>query len=382
MKVTTLGSITEIGTEAWNSIVGRNRLICRHEFLLAVESSKINDCRYFYPVVHDDDGRIIAHACLYYISTELDSFAQGFVKKVITGIRKVWKSFLILRSIECGTPVALGNTISFAEGIDKPAAREAIVQEAEAVARQLKVPVILFRDFYAGELSFFDRLLGVGYRRVANLSGASFTVRWPTFQAYLESLRSQYRRIIRKRLNAFHAAGYEFRVVRDYAPMVGDLERLWKNTYDHATEYRRERLEAVFFLEIKRCLGERAGILLVEKAGCPVAFSLLLEDDDTLITLFCGLDYSCSRDSYIYFNLFYKSIEVAISRRKREIDFGITTLVPKVEVGGEVVPLTMYMKCTIPGVGLAVPAMFAIMTPQQKVPARQIFKTTEGGQAE
>lgn len=382
MKVTTLSSITEIGPEVWNSIVGRNRLICRHEYLLAVESSRINDCRFFYPIVYDNDGRMVAHACLYYISTELDSFAQGFTKKVIAGIRRYWKSFLILRSVECGTPVALGSTLSFVDGTDKAAALDAIVRESERVARELKVRVILFRDFYSGELHFFDRLLGSRYRPVANLSGAGFVVRWPTFQAYLDSLRSQYRRIIRKRLNAFHADGYTIREVSDYAHLALDLERLWKNTYDHATEYRRERLETVFFIEVKRCLGDRAGILLVEKDGLPVAFSLLLEDDDTLITLFCGLDYSCSRDSYIYFNLFYKSIQVAISRRKKEIDFGITTLVPKVEVGGEVTPLTMYMKCTIPGIGLAVPAMFAIMTPQQRIPARQIFKATEGGQSE
>jgi hypothetical protein len=309
----------------------------------------------------------------------LDSFAQGFAKKIITGIRKFWKSFLILRSIECGTPVALGNTISFAEGIDKAAVFELIANEAETVARSLKVRVILFRDFYACELPFFDRLTEFGYQRVANLPGADFVVRSPTFQAYLESLRSQYRRVIRKRQNAFLAAGYELREVQDYASMVGDLARLWKNTYDHATEYRRERLEEVFFLEIKRCLADRASILLVEKAGCPVAFSILLEDDDTLITLFCGLDYSCSRDAYIYFNLFYKSIEVAIKRQKQKIDFGITTLVPKVEVGGEVIPLTMYMKCTIPVVGRLVPALFALMTPQPKIPSRQIFKTVEGG---
>jgi predicted N-acyltransferase len=374
VKTVVLKSIREIAPAKWNAIVGRNRLICRHEYLLAVESSGINDCRYFYPVVYDDSDNIMAHTCLYYISTELDSFTQGIAKRAIMAVRRIWKSFLILRSIECGTPVALGNTISFAGGVDKKQALAVIVRAAESVARMNGVNVILFRDFLDAELDFFDQLRERGFRRVPNLPAAGLSVRWPSFDAYLQSLRSPYRHIITKRSKAFRLAGCAFREVQAFDGLADCLANLWQNTYEHATEYRRERLHAAFFRQIKQCLGARASVLLVERAGVPVAFSLLLDDDDTLITLFCGLDYTCSRDAYIYFNLFYKSIEVAIRRRKTLIDFGITTLVPKVEVGGHVVPLTMYMKCTLPVLGLAIPSLFDIMTPDHNVPERQIFR--------
>lgn len=374
MRVTLLKSIREIEPDVWNSIVGRNRLICRHEYLLAVESSEINDCRYFYPVIHDDDGRLIAHTCFYYISTELDSFAKGTAKKIITGIRRVWKSFLILRSIECGTPVALGNTISFRDDCDRNAVMGLLVGEAERVAHDMGVPVVLFRDFHDQELAFADILKKDGYSRVNNLPAASFNVRWNTFQGYLDALRSQYRHVIRKRLKAFEEGGYTFREIRDYGNCVGDLARLWKNTYDHATEYRREILGEPFFREMGLNLPSRSSVIMVEKVGRPVAFSILLDDDETLITLFCGLDYSCGREAFIYFNLFYKSIEIAMIRGKQEIDFGITTLVPKVEVGGDVVRLTMYMKCKNSLWGRFVPSLFAAMTPDQRPPVRQIFK--------
>ena len=374
MKVSVLKSISEIKADVWNSIVGRNRLICRHEYLLAVESSNINDCRYFYPVVFSDDGKMLAHTCFYYISTELDSFATGAVKKIVIAIRKVWKSFLILRSIECGTPVALGNTISFRDGCDRNVVIRLLVKEAEQIARQMRVPVVLFRDFHEHELAFADILKMDGYSRVNNLPAVSFSVRWNTFQGYLDALRSQYRHIIKKRSKAFDDGGYTFREVRDYAHCVDDLAQLWKNTYDHATEYRRECLGKQFFSEMQRNLPDQSSIIMVEKEGRPVAFSILLDDDETLITLFCGLDYSCGREAYIYFNLFYKSIEIAIIRGKKDIDFGITTLVPKVEVGGDVVQLTMYMKSMNRVWGRMVPPLFAAMTPDQRPPLRQIFK--------
>jgi predicted N-acyltransferase len=346
MRVALLKSIREMEPDVWNSIVGHDKLICRHEYLQAIEQSQINDCRYFYPVLRDDDGTLIAHTCFYFISTELDSFARGLTKKAITAIRRIFPSFLILRSVECGTPVALGSTVSVREGYDGKVVLKSFAAEAERLAKELGVNVILFRDFFDSDLAGSDVLLTAGYRRVFNLPAVRLRVRWSSFQAYLEDLRSSYRYTIRSRMKAFNKAGYSFRLIRDYRDFAGDLARLWRNTYDHATEYKREVLEEPFFRQIQENLGGRSSVLLVEKSGVPVAFSILLDDDDTLISMSSGLDYSCGKDSFLYFNLFYKTIELAIAGKKKEIDLGITTLGPKVEIGGDVVPLTMYMKCT------------------------------------
>ena len=59
------------------------------------------------PIVYDGND-IVAHACVYFISTELDCFIRGSLKHAINRIRRLWKDFLILHSFECGTPVALG----------------------------------------------------------------------------------------------------------------------------------------------------------------------------------------------------------------------------------------------------------------------------------
>jgi predicted N-acyltransferase len=360
--------------DVWNSIVGHDKLICRHEYLQAIEQSQINDCRYFYPVMRDDAGTLMAHACFYYISTELDSFAKGLTKKTITGIRRIFPSFLILRSIECGTPVALGSTVSVREGFDSKIVLKSFAAEAERLAGELGVNVVLFRDFYDSDLAISDVLKALRYRTIYNLPAVRLRVRWPGFQAYLDDLRSSYRYTIRSRIKAFDKAGYSFRLIRDYREFTGDLARLWRNTYDHATEYRRELLEEPFFRQIQENLGNRSSVLLVEKSGVPVAFSILLDDDETLISLFSGLDYSCGKDSFLYFNLFYKTIELAIAGNKKEIDLGITTLEPKVEIGGDVARLTMYMKCTNRAWGWAVPGLFSLMTPCPKLPVRNIFK--------
>jgi hypothetical protein len=373
MLARTLTSIADVDPARWNAIVAKNRLICRHEYLRAVEVSRINDCRYFYPVVYDGDN-IVAHACVYFISTELDSFAGGSLKRAIGGVRRIWKDFLILRSIECGTPAALGATVSFREGTDKRAALTHIVRETEQLARKLRVGVVLFRDFYEDELTFFDQLRDAGYRRIHNLPCARMEIQWQSFDDYLGSMRSEYRYKILTRIKKFQKSGGAIEVLTDFSSRAEDLARLWRNIYDRATEYRREILLRDFFENVDRYLKSRSAVIVASIGGQPMGFLLLFLDDETMTTIFAGLDYSCSKGHAVYFNLFYKAIEVAIRRGVKDIDFGITTIAPKIELGAVAVPLYMYMKHLSPVWNRIVPRLFEMMTPKSSLYFRNIFK--------
>lgn len=373
MEVKTYNSISDIDEQQWNAIVGHNRLICRHEYLRAVESSDINDCRYFYPVVFDG-SRILAHTCLYYISTELDAFAQGILKKGIHAIRRVWKRFLILRSIECGTPVALGNTLSFSKDVDQPAALSLLAQEAERIARDNGVKVVLFRDFYEGELPRHTGFLDRGYRMVNNLPSVQLRLHWTDFTDYLSAMRSQYRCKLLAQKKRAENDGVTLDLITDFARLADDLAHLWKLAYDHASEYRRELLQPDFFSNVSTILGNRSAVILARVDDKIVGFLLLLLDDDTMTPIFCGLDYELSRTYGVYFNLFYKAIDIAMTRGFKDVDMGITTVPPKLDLGGILAPLYMYMKHLNPALNRIVPRLFGIMTPQPSVTARHVFK--------
>jgi hypothetical protein len=128
MEVRLFKSICEVPKDEWNSIVGADQVISSYDYLLAVENSKINDCDYYYPVVYEN-GEIIAHTCFYSVSFELDLFAKGLTKKFINLIRRFWKHFLILRFVECGTPVALGHTLSFRKGVHMEKTLEIMINQ-------------------------------------------------------------------------------------------------------------------------------------------------------------------------------------------------------------------------------------------------------------
>ncbi|MBU0683629.1 MAG: GNAT family N-acetyltransferase [Candidatus Omnitrophota bacterium] len=366
-------SVKDVDESKWDVIVGRNRLICRHKYIRAVEDSQINDCRYFYPVVYDGED-IIAHTSVYFISTELDLFAQGATKKIIHSIRKKRKDFCILRSLECGTPIALGNTISFKEGIDQRKVFTMLYEKIESLAKEMKVKVLLFRDFNEEETPFYDILKDLEYVKIHNLPNTKIDIKWKTFDEYLSAMRSQYRWKIVNRMKDFYKDDVFMEIVNEFSQYSGELERLCRNVYDQAKEYKRERLPAVFFENMDKYLGERSAIILAKKGKIPIGFTLLFFDDDILIPIFSGLDYNYNYDYSVYFNLLYKSVDVAIQNSMKCVELGITTLVPKKEIGAEVVPLNMYMKHFNSFLNRIVPKAFDLMTPQDKTKVVRVFK--------
>src|SRR5262245_62143041 len=121
-KTRIYNSIKEIDPKSWDKIT--NDSIARsHAFLLAVQESHINDCKYFYPVIFNQNDEIVAHTCVYTIITDLTMLVAKykFLRSCIVAIRKLFPKFLKILMTECGTPVAvgIGHTISIKEEEDK-----------------------------------------------------------------------------------------------------------------------------------------------------------------------------------------------------------------------------------------------------------------------
>jgi hypothetical protein len=117
-RAKTYRSISEINEGQWNAIVGKDQIFCTHKYIAALEKSGMNEGKCYYVVAYDGD-KIVAHASVYFTSAELDVFAKGAIKKIIDLVRRKWKNFLILRSLECGPPIAPGNALSFGDGVDR-----------------------------------------------------------------------------------------------------------------------------------------------------------------------------------------------------------------------------------------------------------------------
>jgi predicted N-acyltransferase len=365
-------SITEIDENQWNSIVGRNRIICTYQFLLAIEKSNINDCKYYYPVVYENN-KIVAHACVYSITTDLDTLATGIAKKIILFVRLIWKNFLKIKFLECGTPIAIGNTISFIEKINKAKVLNLLVDCIESIAREKKIGMILFRDFYENEIPFYNNLNQRRYKKIKNLPNTIVDVKWNSFSEYRRNMRSHYRYRLNKNINKIKENNINVEVCDEFFSVAEDLQLLWKNVYDRAKEIKREILTKEFFININTHLRKNTKTILFKKDNQIIGLALLLIDDDTLKFMFSGIDYNYNEKYSIYYNSLYYIIKQAIIEKKKEIDLGLTTYYPKTDVGAKMVNVFMYIKHTNLLLNPIITNLLNIMNPKVRIFTKNVF---------
>ncbi len=366
-------SIAEVNESQWDAIVGKDRIFCTHKYLEALEKSGLNEGRCYYVAVYEG-GNIIAHTSAYFISAALDVFAQGAIKKMVGLIRRGWKNFFIMRSLECGPPIALGNTLSFGNGAGGAEAFRLLCEGIESLAKELGIKFILFRDFYDREMALCGHLEEHGYANIHNLPKAELKIKWKSFDEYLNSMRSSFRCKIVKSMEKCAKANISIGILKDFSGNSRELKRLYDNVSRQAKEIKREELAETFFQNIDRHLGERSVVLSATKDDRLIGFMLLLFNDKELVPALIGLDYDFNREYHIYFNLFYKTIELAIETGMDKVDMGITTLDPKRDMGSDILALNMYMKHSNPLFNRIIPVLFDMITPPDTTGPRKVFK--------
>ncbi len=373
LEIKVLNSINEIDEEAWDSIVEKDHVISSYMYLKAVEESGINVCFYRYPVVYED-GKLVAHTCIYKIYFELDVFAKGPVKWLINQVRSFWPNFLKLALLECGTPVALGNTISYAPGVDREKILEIIVNRMDEIAKESRIGIILLRDFYIEELEFYDIFKNYHFKKLENLPNTMIENQWSGFKKYLDSMRGHYRYKTKKRIKKFEGGGLSVEVRNGFSDIAPELLRLWQQVFENATEYKREILTEDFFRNMDRYMGDDSKVLLLNNEHKIVGFALILMDGESMKFMFSGLDYEYNKRYCVYFNTLYNVVKLGIESGSKSFDMGITTCIPKMDVGAKIVPLYMYMKHVSPFLSFFMTEAFKLMTPASDFGTRSVFK--------
>lgn len=221
-------------------------------------------------------------------------------------------------------------------------------------------------------------------------------------EAYLDSLRSTYRRRIRLALK--HCEDVE---VREYDPkgnvrfaaegkaegeVAGngaertlpgtkdaedtvpekcpDLYDMYCKTYERS-EYKLEKLERSFFERIE------AVRLVFYREGKPKGFVLLKQASAELVFLFCGMDYpEQGANADLYYLMLYHIVVYGISHRCRTIDFGQTSENTKLKFGAVPEKRFFYAHHSNPVLNLVALAGKTVLEYHYRFPDYHVFKET------
>jgi predicted N-acyltransferase len=370
-KLKIFESISKIEKNNWDKIVGLSGITRSHDYLRAIESSKIQGCDYFYPVVYDHLGNIVGHACVYTVITDFGQLMPKILFYFVKKIRKIWPSLLSLRITECATPLVSGCSISNKEGV----CRRQIILYIEAAMKEIALKgnskLLVLRDFLEGERELFTVLESRGYEMRSNFPLARIEVRWNTYDAYLNSFRARYRKDIKRRLRQAELSGHSVEVMQTFACDATLWARQAGIIRSDTRGFMREALTPEYYENMDIILGDDSLLVTVNSEGRRIAHGMVIFDEETTFATFFGRDKGSPGGEW--FQLLNEVVRIAIERKSKFLHLGLGSYDGKSIIGADVEPLYVYRKSTNALLNFLINRVPDLMKIDQ-LPPRRLFR--------
>lgn len=310
----------------------------QYGYLRAFERAELDGLASRPIVVREAQGRrgLLAACPGYWYDLDLASTRLPALSGVMDVLRRAWPRMLKARTLELGTPAPLTNPFVVAPGLERSAAVSAIAEAGLDEARRGRASFLLVQNLARPDLPAVEQFCSRGFVRIPLLPTVVVSLCYSSFEEYLQAMRSQYRRRARQTLARSRDLTVEH--LREFAPLAGELSRLWLRIYDRAKELRREVLTAQYFAAMSE-LDTSSVLLLRRPDGSIASFALLLEDRPFLSFLQCGFEEEAGKEEGAYFRLLYEIVRHGIENGFSQAELGMTTVAPKLDIGGVPVPL-------------------------------------------
>ncbi len=364
--------LQEISADDWNALLVPGSGALEHGYLRAWENVELRGLT-SRPVIAcaPGSGKPVAACPGYLYDLDLPTVRSPKVSPVVHAIRRVWRGFLFARTYELGSPTPLTNPFLVPDVERRPEAVRALIGAAVEEGERWDADFVLVQNFISREGPAAEELKSLGFAGVPMLATGVVDLPYDSFDDYLGAMRSQYRRRARQAFKRSNELTVEH--VSDFAEHADELARLWGLIYERASEIKREILTPDFFRAASEV--EDASVLLMRRPdGSIASFGLLLADRPLLSFLQCGFEEEAGREEGAYFRLLYEIVRLAIEHGYEQVDLGVTTLEPKLDVGAVPVPLFGWVRHANPVFQRALKALANGPMKPPKVEARNVFK--------
>jgi predicted N-acyltransferase len=364
--------LQSIPAAEWDALLTPASGALCHDYLIAWEKSELTGLRSCPTIAYAEGGAQPVAACPGYFY-ELDILGVRFpaMASVLETVRKLWPKLLYARTYELGSPTPLTNPFLTADPGLRPMAVKALIGAALEEGDRSDAQFVLVQNFTSRNGPAGEQLRELGFVAVPMLPTAVVDLRYDSFEDYLGSMRAQYRRRARQALKRSQDLTVEHR--DSFAELADELAHLWRLIYQRAGEVKREILTPEFFRAASDV--ESTSVVLTRRAdGSIASFALLLADRPYLTFLHTGFDESAGRSEGAYFRLLYEIVRLGIEGGYEQVELGMTTLEPKLDVGAIPVPLFAWLKHSNPLIQRSLSVLAnRLMTPDGFEP-RRVFK--------
>ena len=319
------------------ALAGRNKDFRYYELL---EETLREQFDYRYAVLHDEASDEWAIQPLFFVNQDLLGGLPKAVRSLFAPIRKVWPSFLTLRTMMIGCAAGEGE-LDHAGPWLAGALREVI----DAYGPHARASLILFKDVPASYRASLALLSEHGYQRAPSMPAARLELDFPNFEEYMTGKLSKvFRKNLRRKLRASGSGvPIKMEVLSDAAHLVDDIYPLYRQTYERS-DFKFEELNKQYFARIGQLMPDRVRYFIWRQNGRIIAFNLCLVHDGTLQDLDVGFDYSVALDLHLYFRTWRDVIEWSLRNGVTAYLTGPLNYDPKLHFKLTLSPLDLYAR--------------------------------------
>lgn len=333
-------AVSRIRGDDWDELVVAGQGPLRHGFVNAWRQVELPNLESEALAVWGG-GRLSAAVHAYSYDLDMVAGADTRFVRPVELLRRVMPRAGVARVLELGSPTPIVNPF-LACGEPTEQAISAIVRAAKAMARAAGAEMMIVQNFEQGaQRETIARALRLhGFAPIPIEPTVVLQLPFDSFDEYVGAMRTQYRRRLRKVFD--RSSHLEAEVIEDFGDLAFELAQLWRLVWNRAEELKREILTPAFFHAAAEL--EYVHVLALRRPdGSIASYALLLEDAPWLHFLYTGFEREAGEREGAYFRLIYEIARYAIERGFASVNLGMTTIEPKLDAGGVVVPLTAWI---------------------------------------
>jgi len=367
-------SIDYLDRAHWRKVTPHDSLFFSPRYLRVLEEAGPENLRQCYALIFREKEPVAA------VAAQCVSVSIARLRKTSTA--KDPLSRHEEKMLVCGNLLSWGmHGISFAPNVDHeplwPAVAEAIYRLRRVDKLFGDTAVVMVKDIPDAYASSATALSRFSYRELETEPNMVLEIspKWKSYDDYLASLTSKYRKQSKQIEKEVDAAGCTVTEIKspEIAKHAEQLHALYLQTHKNA-RLRLVTLPVAFLPTLAQELGDDMRFTVLKKGDTLLGFVTTVKDGETAVGYYIGFDRKSNAEFPIYFRLLQSVIGHAISLGCTRLSLGRTALEPKARLGARPDPMRIWIRHRIPMLNLIVRGLLHTIDDHEEPPERNPFK--------
>lgn len=341
--------IDDLPSSIWVEKISNENPGLDPRFMRVVEKIHAKD-KFYYCLAFNNKKQIIGIAFFYTVFYDLIRNINIPIKQFFELLRKLYPSLLKVSIGMTATFETYGSHFWYASDVWNY--DNFIKSFLEYITKENKdFQIIVLRDYIVnGKNENIQNQLNFN-KNLGFVNVETFSISQVLFKqnlkpdSYINELKSKHRVYLRKIIRERALANLKVEIIEDFIPYLEEIYPLYVNVNQNAKEYRTDCLEKQFFLEIKEQFGKDTKIITIKNLEEKImAFTLLIDSQDTIIPYLIGVDYKHSRKFNLWYHCVWEAIVHSARVNKKVVDLGATNSSMKHKLGAVSFPLNLSIR--------------------------------------